>query len=107
MGQWTRIEKQIMEELGLKRQPGSGSGWVHKEDGTNFKILAQLKSTKGQSITVKKRDVKDLLYNAAVSHKVPVFILNFVDEFVLVAVPKDEMETVAKMVKGGKFIDES
>lgn len=94
---WSRREEEVMGMLGLKRQPGSGSGWLKKEDGEGDDILAQLKSTEGKSIAIKADDVKELLYHAYVSHKLPVFVVDFMEEgFMLVATRIEDMPSVAK-----------
>jgi len=70
-------EKEVMKQLGLEPTKGSGSGWIEKEDGQNNYVLAQLKSTDAESIRVKKYDIDLLEYNANISKKLPVFVLQF------------------------------
>ena len=36
---WFKNEKEVMELLGLKQVPGSGSSWVAREDGENDDVL--------------------------------------------------------------------
>lgn len=74
---WFRNEAEVMELLGLKQVPGSGSSWVAREDGENEHVLCQLKSTDAQSIRVQLQDIHELQVHAAVSHKVPVFAVQF------------------------------
>ena len=95
---WARREKYIMEKLGLKPQPGSGSGWLHKEDGENDEVLAQLKSTDCKGISVTRQIWYDTWKHARQSHKVPVLVLDFLDpdgELLIVCRPKD-LDTVSK-----------
>ena len=70
-------EKEVMKMLGLKPVPGSGSGWVLKEDGESETIMAQLKSTDASSYRINMLDLKKLEYHAEVSHKTPVFVIQF------------------------------
>lgn len=70
-------EKETMKDLGLNPVVGSGSGWLHKEDGENEKYLAQLKSTDKTQITIHKEDINKLEYHAQISNKVPLFIIKF------------------------------
>ncbi len=75
-----RNEKETLESLGLKQVPGSGNGWIAKEDGENELALVQLKSTDANSYTVKQLDVQQLEYHADVAHKVPVFLIQFLNQ---------------------------
>lgn len=74
---WYRNEREVMELLGFKQVPGSGSSWVAREDGENDHCLCQLKSTDAQSIRVQLQDIHELQVHAAVSHKLPVFAIQF------------------------------
>ena len=70
-------EFDVMKSLGLKQTAGSGNGWIEKEDGQNDFIIAQLKSTDAASISIKKQDIDTLKYNAILSRKTPVFVIQF------------------------------
>lgn len=83
-------EKQIMKKLGLIPTPGSGSGWINKEDGENNFILAQLKSTDSSSIKINKLDMDKLEYHANVAHKIPLFVLQFLEDDSLFLVLRPE-----------------
>lgn len=74
---WFRNEAEVMEILGFKQVPGSGSSWIAREDGENEHVLCQLKSTDAQSIRVQLQDIHELQVHAAVSHKMPVFAIQF------------------------------
>lgn len=74
---WYRNEQEVMELLGFKQVPGSGSSWVAREDGENDYCLCQLKSTDAQSIRLHLQDIHELQVHAAVSHKMPVFAVQF------------------------------
>ena len=102
MGKWSGYEKRLLSKLGLKPAPGSGSGWIHKEDGESDSLLVQLKSTEGKSITVKKQDVDDLLYHARIAHKTPVFVLSFVDSHTMVCVLLDDVDEISAKFRRNK-----
>ena len=70
-------EKELLSRLGLTPAPQSGAGDVVKEDGENERIMVQLKSTDSDSYRLQMLDVKKLEYHAEVSHKVPVFLIQF------------------------------
>lgn len=74
---WFKNEKRVMRMLGFEPVQGSGSGWVHKEDGENENALAQLKSTEKESYRISCVDLEKLEYHAAVSNKMPVFVIEF------------------------------
>lgn len=66
-----------MKKLGFQPVPGSGSGWVAKEDGENEVAMVQLKSTDSESYRINLLDIKKLEYHATVSNKVPIFLIQF------------------------------
>lgn len=74
---YRKNENEIMESLGLRPTVNSGAGWVQKEDGENETFLCQLKSTDKQSISIKNVDLRQLELNAVISHKIPVFAIQF------------------------------
>lgn len=93
---YRRNEAEVMEQLGLTPTKGSGSGWLEKEDGYNDTILCQLKSTDAESITVKQHDLHTLLYNSIVSHKLPVFAIQFLNtDEVWIMAKSDDLMNVA------------
>lgn len=97
-------EKEVMKELGFKPTTGSGSGWIEKEDGENDYILAQLKSTDHESYKLKQFDLERLEYNADVSSKIPLFILQFLNNdtrYAIVAL--DDIPLIAKYMKTGEI----
>lgn len=57
--------------------PGSGSGWIAKEDLETDTILAQLKTTDKTSYKLNLLDIEKLEYHSAVTHKTPVFLIQF------------------------------
>lgn len=99
---YRRNEREIMEQLGLKPTINSGSGWIEKEDGQSEDLICQLKSTDANSIKVDKKDLDTLNHNAVVSHKLPVFAIQFLksNEIYLILSP-DNLKDVAKYLKTG------
>lgn len=76
---WFKNEKEVMKRLGFEPVKGSGSGWVDKEDGESEVALAQLKSTEAESYKLNYLDIEKLEYHASVSHKLPVFVIEFLN----------------------------
>lgn len=73
-------EKKTLLSLGLTPIPGSGSGWIHKEDGENDEVLVQLKSTDYSSYRINLLDIKKLEYHSLNANKIPVFLIQFLKE---------------------------
>lgn len=94
-------EKQLMKALGLVPVPGSGNG-AKKEDGQNDYIIAQLKSTDSSSIVIKQTDLNTLIYNSIVSHKIPIFINQFINGQILISMRLEDIPDVANYIKCGK-----
>ena len=100
---WFKNEKEVMELLGLKQVPGSGSSWVAREDGENDDVLCQLKSTDAGSIRVQLQDIHELQVHALTSHKLPVFAIQFrqTNEVFLLVSPL-ELQDAAKYIADPK-----
>lgn len=96
-----RNEREVMEQLGLQTVPGSGSGWVHKEDGENENVMVQLKSTDSDSYRINMFDIKQLEYHAMVSHKVPIFLVQFLKQQKLYAMV--EVGNIEELFNAFKF----
>lgn len=96
-------EKEVMTSLGLKQTKGSGNQWLEKEDGQNDFLICQLKSTDAASIRIQQKDIRILEYNADVSHKLPIFAIQFLNtgEVWLMAKPEDFTE-VAEYINTGE-----
>lgn len=105
---WHRNEREVMELLGLRQVPGSGNGWVAKEDGESEHVLCQLKSTDASSIRVQKQDIDKLEYHAIVSKKLPVFAIQFArsGQVYLLVKPLDLVEA-ARYIKSGSYAQEA
>ena len=88
---YRKNEAEVMKSLGLEPTKNSGSGWIEKEDGQNDFIICQLKSTDAQSIKVNQKDIRILEKNAMVSHKLPMFAIQFLNtgEVWLMCKPED------------------
>lgn len=101
---YRKNEKEVMESLGLKATPNSGSGWLIKEDGQSDYLICQLKSTDAQSIKINQKDIRILEHNASVEHKLPVFAIQFLNtgEVWLMAKPEDFTE-VSEFINTGKI----
>ena len=85
-------EAQVMKSLGLTPTKNSGSGWIEKEDGQSEHVICQLKST----------DV--LSYNAAVTHKIPVFAIQFLQSNEVYLIVKPEVLCdAAKYIETGEY----
>ena len=99
---YRKNEAEVMERLGLRPTPNSGSGWVAKEDGESEHVLAQLKSTDKGSISVKKIDVETLEENAFIEHKLPLFVIQYLSDgsTYLLVKPEDLVE-MARFVETG------
>lgn len=97
-------EKDIMEELGFENTPNSGSGWIIKEDGQNENCICQLKSTDAKSIKINIDDLHTLQYNALVSHKLPIFVIQFLqtNELFILVTPQ-QMQDIVKYIKTGNI----
>lgn len=94
-------EAATMHDLGLLPVPRSGAGWVHKEDGENDFLLCQLKSTDKAEARIRRLDLDRLSYHAAVSHKLPLFAIQFLsDGKIYFVVEKDKLQDVAKALTG-------
>lgn len=88
---YRKNEREVMESLGLKPTKNSGSGFEEKEDGQSEYLICQLKSTDASSIRIQQKDIRTLVYNATVSHKIPIFAIQFLNtgEVWLMAKPVD------------------
>lgn len=105
---YRKNEEEVMKSLGLKPTKNSGSGWIEKEDGQNDFIICQLKSTDAQSIKVNQKDIRVLEKNALVSHKLPLFAIQFLNtgEIWLMAKPVDFVN-ISEYIKTGEVIKPS
>jgi hypothetical protein len=101
---YRKNEEEVMRSLGLEPTFNSGSSWIQKEDGESEEVLCQLKSTDANSIKINKPDIDTLLYNSQVSHKLPVFAIQFLkshDTYLLVR--PDDLVDLAKYIKTGEY----
>lgn len=98
-----RNERETLEALGFKQVPGSGNGWVAKEDGESDNTLVQLKSTENSSYAVSLLDLKKLEVHAETEHKFPLFLIQFLKQdkiYALVSI--ENLEDLNDMIKTGK-----
>lgn len=95
-----------MKGLGFKPAPASGAGWIVKEDGENDLAMVQLKSTDSTRYTLDMLDMKKLEYHANISHKIPIFVVQFLKEDRLYAiVPVDNIIDLKDSVETGRIQD--
>lgn len=101
---YLKNEAEVMQELGLKETKGSGNGWIEKEDGQNDFIICQLKSTDKESYRIKQLDLDKLEYNASIANKIPMFVIQFLNNdsrYALVAI--DDIPAISKYIKVGEI----
>lgn len=100
---YRKNEAEVMKSFGLKPTKNSGSGWIEKEDGQNEFVICQLKSTDAQSIKVNQKDLRILEYNAMISHKIPMFVIQFLNtgECWLMCKPVD-MQSLSEFLETGE-----
>lgn len=95
-------EREVLEYLGFRQVAGSGNGWIAKEDGESENFLCQLKSTNANSIRINKLDIEKLQYHAVVSHKSPIFAINFLsDNSVYILMQPQDIIDFADFLKTG------
>lgn len=95
-------EAEVMKRLGFKPTKNSGSGWIEKEDGQNDYLIAQLKSTDAMSIRIQQKDIAILEENAAIAHKIPCFVIQFLNNGdVFVMARPDDFPQVAQYMATG------
>ena len=96
-------EKETLKALGLQPVPGSGSGWIAKEDGENDVALVQLKSTDSSSYRLDMLDMQKLEYHASVSRKVPIFLVQFLkQDKVYAIISVDEITSLFEALNYGE-----
>lgn len=94
-------EESVMRQLGFEPTKGSGSGWLEKEDGQNEHLIAQLKTTDASQIAVREIDLDRLVQNATVTHKLPVFVIEFLETGNMwLLVRPHEMQDVSDALSG-------
>lgn len=98
---YRKNEAEVMKRLGFRPTPNSGAGWISKEDGQNEQCICQLKSTDKQSISIKQNDLHILEQNAVISHKLPVFALQFLNTGeVWVMIKPEDLGLIQSLVEG-------
>lgn len=97
---WYNNEKKVMRALGFEPTKGSGSGWIDKEDGESEFAIAQLKSTDSDSYRINYLDLQKLEYHASVSHKLPVFIIEFLNRGAYILVNVLDFENLKDICLG-------
>lgn len=65
MKPWERQERRVAKLRGGRRQPGSGSGWLHQNDVKDDEYLWEMKGTEGRrQIIVRLEDWEKVRTNA-------------------------------------------
>lgn len=97
---YRKNEFEVMKRLGLEPTKNSGAGWVEKCDGQNKLFICELKSTDKESYTLKQKTLQELEYHACVSHKIPVFALQFLNkDEIWIAIKEDEFKEYMEFKK--------
>lgn len=97
---YRRNESRVMKSLGLVPTKGSGAGWIEKEDGQSEDLIAQLKSTDAESMSLRLLDLHKLEHNAIVAHKLPVFVVQFLkSEDIYMLVKPEYFSEVAEILE--------
>ena len=92
-----------MKSLGLDPTYNSGSGWIEKEDGANEFVICQLKSTDAASIRISQVDIQTLEYNACIAHKIPIFVIQFLNnQETFVLVKPIDLPGLSELIETGK-----
>ncbi len=100
---YRKNEAETLKSIGLIPSPNSGSGWIFKSDGYNDYIQAELKSTDAQSYRIQKYDLFKLEHEASKAHKLPLFVLQFLDSNELYFIIKPEyLQELAQYIEIGK-----
>lgn len=104
---YRKNEAEIMRMLGLEPTRNSGSSWIEKGDGQNDSVICELKSTDANSYRIQKQDLDKIQHHANVSHKIPVFAVQFIksDEVYLVLKPEDLQDLAKGLAEGFKDIN--
>jgi hypothetical protein len=68
--EWEAQEKRIVKRTGGRRQPGSGSGWLHQNDVKDDEYLREAKYG-AKMVTIKGEDWEKVRRNAILSGRRP------------------------------------
>lgn len=100
---YRKNEREVMDKLGLKPTKNSGAGWIEKSDGQNDYIIAELKSTDHASMKVNLKDIQILEHHAAVAHKIPMFVIQFLQtNEVFIMLKPEDLSCAAEYLNTGK-----
>ena len=104
---YRKNEAEVMKDLGLEPTKNSGSGWIEKGDGQNENVICELKSTDADSYRVQLLDLQKIEHHGDVSHKIPVFAVQFIqaDEVYLIVKPEDLMDLAEGLAEGFKNVN--
>ena len=104
---YRKNEAEVMKDLGLEPTKNSGSGWIEKGDGQNDNVICELKSTDANSYRLNLQDLQKVQHHGEVSHKVPVFAVQFLqaEELYLIVKPEDLQDLAKGLAKGFKEVN--
>ena len=104
---YRKNEAEVMKDLGLTPTKNSGSGWIEKGDGQNEHVICELKSTDANSYRVQLQDLQKIEHHGNVSHKIPVFAVQFIqaEEVYLIVKPEDLMDLAEGLAEGFKEVN--
>jgi hypothetical protein len=89
--QWEKQEKDVARRRNGSRQPGSGSGWLRRNDVREAGVLWEMKSTGKTQITVKKATWQEMRRNALLEGRMPALHLD-IDGLRLVVISEDDFD---------------
>lgn len=98
---YRKNEAEVMKRLGLKPTKNSGAGWIEKCDGENEHFICELKSTDKESYRIEQSTLHVLEYHANVSHKIPIFALQFLNTDEVWVMMKPEDIDITEFLKNG------
>lgn len=101
---YRKNEAEVMKDLGFEPTKNSGSTWLEKGDGQNENVICELKSTDANSYRLQLQDLQKIEHHGDVSHKIPVFAVQFIqaNEVYLVLKPEDLIDLAEGLAEGFK-----
>ena len=76
---YNKNEKETLKRYGFTPTIASGAGNLEKEDGFTDTVICQHKSTDAMSYSIKLEDIRKLELHAAIDHKIPMFMVQFLE----------------------------
>lgn len=105
---YSKNEKETLKRFGLTPCLMSGAGNLEKEDGYNDNLLCQHKSTDAASYSIKLNDIRKLELHAAIDHKTPFFMVQFLENDDIFFIMRPEhVEDIWKYLMSGESLPET